>query len=83
MPRTEKDNERAEQVLQGNRKTTNVEPLRPQVEITDRNYNNLAMGGSFEIESKPGAGCKATMIAPIKNTQTNKEIDHAYENFIS
>jgi len=32
------------------------------------------IGGSFEIESKPGAGCKATMIAPIKNTQTNKEI---------
>ena len=41
------------------------------------------IGGSFEIESKPGAGCKATMIAPIKNAKTNKEIDHAYENFIS
>jgi PAS domain S-box-containing protein len=40
-------------------------------------------GGSFEIESKPGAGCKATMIAPIKNAKTDKEIDHAYENFIS
>ncbi len=32
------------------------------------------IGGSFEIESKPGAGCKATMVAPIKNTQTNKEM---------
>jgi signal transduction histidine kinase len=40
-------------------------------------------GGHFEIESKPGAGCKATMIAPIKNAKTDKEIDHAYENFIS
>ncbi len=28
-------------------------------------------GGRFEIESKPGAGCKATMVAPMKNTQTN------------
>jgi hypothetical protein len=83
MPRTEKDNERAEQVLQGNRKIIKVEHLHPQVEITDRNYNNLAIGGHFEIESKPGAGCKATMIAPIKNAKTDKEIDHAYENFIS
>ena len=32
------------------------------------------LGGSFEIESKPGAGCKTTMVAPMKNTQTNKEI---------
>jgi signal transduction histidine kinase len=41
------------------------------------------IGGSFEIQSKPGAGCKAKMIVPMKHTQTNKEIDHAYENFIS
>jgi len=45
------------------------------------NLENI--GGSFEIESKPGGGCRATMIAPIKNTQTNKETNHAYENFIS
>ncbi len=32
------------------------------------------LGGHFEIESKPGAGCKATMVAPMKNTQTNKEM---------
>jgi PAS domain S-box-containing protein len=32
------------------------------------------IGGSFEIESKPGAGCRATMVAPMKNTQTNKEM---------
>ncbi|MGB7581191.1 MAG: PAS domain-containing protein [Sedimentisphaerales bacterium] len=32
------------------------------------------IGGSFEIESKPGAGCKATMVVPMKNTQTNKEM---------
>ena len=30
-------------------------------------------GGSFEIESKPGAGCKAVMTAPLKNQNSNKE----------
>ncbi|MGD0571906.1 MAG: hypothetical protein ABSB11_02665 [Sedimentisphaerales bacterium] len=71
MPRTGKNNKRTERAPQGNRKTIKVEHLHPQVEITDRNYNNLAIGGRFEIESKPGSGCRATMVAPIKNTQTN------------
>ena len=31
-------------------------------------------GGSFEIESKPGAGCKAVMTAPLKSSVINKEI---------
>ena len=42
MPRPEKNNERTERAPQGNRKQTKVEYLHPQVEITDRNYNNLA-----------------------------------------
>jgi len=31
------------------------------------------MGGRFEIESKPGAGCKATMTAPLKGESRKKE----------
>ena len=42
MPRTEKNNERTEQVPRGNRKQTKVEPLHQQVKILDKNYNNLA-----------------------------------------
>jgi PAS domain S-box-containing protein len=30
-------------------------------------------GGSFEIQSKPGAGCKAIMIAPLKDQSNKKE----------
>ena len=31
------------------------------------------LGGHFEIESKPGAGCKATMTAPLKGQSRKKE----------
>ncbi|MCJ7729167.1 MAG: MEDS domain-containing protein [Sedimentisphaerales bacterium] len=31
------------------------------------------MGGHLEIESKPGAGCKATMTAPLKGESRKKE----------
>ncbi len=31
------------------------------------------MGGCFEIESKPGAGCKATMTAPLKDQSRRKD----------
>jgi signal transduction histidine kinase len=31
------------------------------------------LGGRFEIESKPGAGCKATMTAPLKGQPRKKE----------
>jgi PAS domain S-box-containing protein len=31
------------------------------------------LGGRFEIESKPGAGCKATMTAPLKGESRKKE----------
>jgi len=31
------------------------------------------LGGRFEIESKPGAGCKATMTAPLKGEGRKKE----------
>jgi PAS domain S-box-containing protein len=31
------------------------------------------LGGHFEIESKPGAGCKATMTAPLKSQSRKKE----------
>ncbi|MGD0077282.1 MAG: PAS domain S-box protein [Sedimentisphaerales bacterium] len=31
------------------------------------------LGGSFEIESKPGAGCKVTMMAPLKGIRQPKE----------
>jgi PAS domain S-box-containing protein len=30
-------------------------------------------GGSFEIDSKPGAGCKVTMTAPLKGKQLTQE----------
>jgi signal transduction histidine kinase len=32
------------------------------------------LGGRFEIESKPGAGCKATMTAPLKGQNPKKEV---------
>jgi signal transduction histidine kinase len=32
------------------------------------------MGGRFEIESKPGAGCKAIMTAPLKGQSRKKEV---------
>jgi signal transduction histidine kinase len=32
------------------------------------------IGGRFEIESKPGAGCKAIMTAPLKDQSSNKEV---------
>ena len=31
------------------------------------------LGGSFEIDSKPGAGCKVTMTAPLKDERQTKE----------
>lgn len=31
------------------------------------------LGGSFKIESKPGAGCKAIMTAPLRKQTSNKE----------
>lgn len=31
-------------------------------------------GGSFKIESKPGAGCKAIMTAPLKSQSNKKEV---------
>jgi PAS domain S-box-containing protein len=35
------------------------------------------LGGSFEIESKPGAGCKATMTAPLKRKGIDDERNKA------
>jgi len=35
------------------------------------------MGGRFEIESKPGAGCKATMTAPLKRKGMDDERNKA------
>ncbi|MGA2324371.1 MAG: PAS domain S-box protein [Sedimentisphaerales bacterium] len=32
------------------------------------------LGGHFEIESKPGAGCKAIMTAPLKDQSHKKEV---------
>jgi PAS domain S-box-containing protein len=32
------------------------------------------IGGHFEIESKPGTGCKVLMIAPLKDQSSNKEV---------
>jgi PAS domain S-box-containing protein len=31
-------------------------------------------GGNFEIESRPGAGCKAIMTAPLKSSKTDNEM---------
>jgi signal transduction histidine kinase len=39
------------------------------------------LGGHFEIESKPGAGCKAIMTAPLKDQSHKKEVNHAHESF--
>jgi len=32
------------------------------------------LGGHFKIESKPGAGCKAIMTAPLKDQSHKKEV---------
>jgi len=32
------------------------------------------LGGCFEIQSKPGAGCRAVMTAPLKSQSNKKEI---------
>jgi PAS domain S-box-containing protein len=52
-------------------KTTGKKPKFGLFSIRENLEN---MGGRLEIDSKPGAGCRAIMTAPIENQNNNKEV---------